>query len=135
MARFNIDNASDRGDFSVVLMPESEHNTLCLALQGTVKYEDYAAIFRGQIEETLRENDNFNILIYYSPAFQGWERDAADMSLQTIIDYGSKIHKLAHVNPPEKRVLMQKLAPTLFSGESKNFTGEELDSALNWIKS
>ena len=130
-------NSSNNTDLNntITVMPESGGQTLCLALDGQITRKSHQEYLRAGLENILKNHDSYNLLLYYTPGYQGWDPAAADSSMQSILDYGRKARKLAFVNPSEKKIMQHKMTPDLFGGETRFFDAHELQEAISWVKS
>ena len=123
------------GSETVVVLPETNNHTLCLEFTGLIRAEDHRRNLQSNLQKMINRDGWFNMLIHYSPDFRGFEKDAASTSMQSIIDQGKYARRLAYVNPPEKKILQNKLAAPLFTGEIRYFGPDDMDEALEWVKS
>lgn len=119
---------------TVIILPESDEKTLCVELAGTIRRADHERVIRKGLFERFEKNGSYNLMAYFGPDFKGWEPDAADISMQTIVEIGRHAHRLAFVNPPEKKVMQSKLTPHLFGGELRHFADDDLKEAITWVK-
>lgn len=118
---------------TVVILPQTAGKTLCVELRGVIERRDHQKHIRQNLNDIVSKHGAFNFLIYYGPDYKGWKQDAADSSMESIVDFGKYAEKLAYVNPPEQKVFIHKLAKPLFGGETRFFDEEELDEALEWV--
>jgi SpoIIAA-like len=126
--------AKNRTNNSVVVLPESDHQTLCVSLFDVVSEPDYKNNFYSTLKTFVENGQIFNLLINYDSTFKGWDREAAELSFQSIIDYGNKTRKMAYVNAPDSKMLQTKLTGSLLSGEVRFFEAAELKNAIHWVK-
>jgi hypothetical protein len=119
---------------SITILPESNDTTLCLLLSGHITAKDFEKYFHQEIKNRVEANGFFNMVVTYDEAYKGWERDAADLNLKSILELGSKPHKLAYVNPPKRKILLMKMAEPLLKGEIRYFENGGYQDALKWIK-
>jgi hypothetical protein len=127
-------NVSGNTENEVVVMPQSDECTLCVTLKGVVSVPEYEEHFYKPIKSMVESGCKYNLLIHYDPTYVGWDKKAAEMSFQSIIDYGHESRKLAYVNAPDSKMLQVKVAKPLLSGEVRFFDEEELEDALEWVK-
>lgn len=120
---------------TLVVMPESDDRTLCIEAKGYVRREEHTGKLRKGLERILEHYESYNLLLYYGTDYKGWEAEAAESSMESIIDYGKRARKLAYVNPPEKKIMQMKITADLFSGETRFFSKEDLAAAIAWVKS
>ncbi|MDB5491020.1 MAG: hypothetical protein JWO78_869 [Micavibrio sp.] len=119
---------------SVVILPESNQTTLCLQLHDQVTADDFDHYYHQEIKKRIAANGYFNMIVTYSADYKGWEPDAADLNLKSILELGNKPHKLAYVNPPKRKILLMKMAEPLLKGEIRYFEEGQYEDALKWIK-
>lgn len=119
---------------TVIVLPETDEHTLCVELNGWVLREDHKRNLRGNLEKIIEKNGWYNLLINYNPAFRGWEEDAADLSLQSIIEFGKLACRRAYVNPPKKAFYRNKMGESLFGGDVHYFNSDQFQEALDWVK-
>ena len=117
------------------VLPQSNHDTVCVTLCGVIGPEDYKNSLYNTLKTLAESGQYFNLLINYDISFKGWDRQAAEMSFRSIIDYGRKARKLAYVNAPDSKMLQIKMTQPLLGGEVRFFETEELDAAIAWVKS
>jgi hypothetical protein len=118
---------------SVRVMPQTKGNTLCVEMANSITKEDYERNLRDRILEIIDKEPHINLLFCYTPSYKGWEPDAADLSLKSIMDLGHYIRRQAYVNAPEKIFFRNKLSGSLFSGEIRYFAEGEFQDALEWV--
>lgn len=120
---------------TIRVLPQTDDQTLCIEFSGLIRAEDHKRVFRANLEKIIEKNGFYNLLITHAPDFKGWEADAADRSLRTIMDLAKYGRRRAIVDPPEKIVLMQKVSgQSLFGGETRYFNADQFDDALAWVK-
>lgn len=119
---------------SIRVLPETDENTLCVELSGLIKREDHARNVYARLEEMVKSKGRFNLLVHFTPSYKGWEEDAAALSLQSIVDFGKFAHRLAYINPPEKKIFQNKIMAPLLGGESRYFDEGRKAEAMAWVK-
>ena len=117
---------------TIIPLSWSTPQVVAVELRGTISKADHVKHIRNPIAKSVEEAGWFNLLMIYND-FVGWEPEAADSSFNTIIDYGRKAHKLAYINPPDKKRLQMKLTKALFSGEVRYYEADEVEEARQWI--
>jgi hypothetical protein len=127
--------SQNSADSHIVILPDSDHQTLCVSLFGVVQEDDYRKKIYSTLKTFVESNQLFNLLIHYDPTFKGWGSGAAKLSFQSIIDHGSKTHRIAYVNAPDSKRLQVNLTRILLSGEVRFFETDELKNAISWVKS
>ncbi len=126
--------SSGKAASSVVVLPETDENTLCVEMKGLIRRRDYEKNFRNRILNITSKKRRFNVLIFYAPSFKGWEPEAADLSLKSIMELGKKINRQACINTPNMVVFRNKLSSALFGGETRYFDKNRYEEALAWVK-
>ncbi len=127
-------SAINKNKNEIVILPDSDDETLCVRLKGVVAKGEFEIRFLEPLTQRAGQGKKYNLLIHYDESFEGWEKDAAEISFQSIIDYGATARKLAYVNPPDSKLLQIKMARPLFGGEIRFFDEGELDQAIHWVK-
>lgn len=118
----------------VTVLPETDKRTLCITLKGVVQPDAFKECFLEPLEEIIRHTQNYGLLINYDSAYEGWSKEAAELSFQSIIDYGPQARKLAYVNPPDAKLFQINMTRPLFGGEIRFFDGDQLNEAIKWVK-
>lgn len=126
--------SSAKAASSVVVLPESDETTLCVEMKGLIRRQDYEKNFRNRILDITSKKRRFNVLIFYAPSFKGWEPEAADLSLKSIMELGKKINRQACINTPNMVVFRNKLSSALFGGETRYFDKNNYNEAMVWVK-
>lgn len=116
------------------IMPETDEKTLCVEVDKPISGEGYRDNFLPRLKNMVEKTGEARILIYFKK-YEGWEEQAANFDMQTTVEYGKFVKKLAFVNPPEKLVFKNKIKEPLFKGETQFFTETDLPKALSWVKS
>ncbi len=118
----------------VTILPETDKRTLCITLKGVVQPDAFKDCFLEPLEEIIKHTEHYALLINYDKTYEGWSKEAAEISFQSIIDYGSQARKLAYVNPPDSKLFQINMARPLFGGEIRFFEENQLKEALKWVK-
>lgn len=79
------------------------------------------------------EHKNFNLLVFYDEAFEGWSLEAADLSFETFRSSARKRISWPHVNAPEARILMMKMMKPMTNAQVRYFDKSALAEALAWV--
>jgi len=119
---------------TIIVMPESDDVTLCLTLTGIITKDDHRRNLYNELDRRIKKFGTFNLLIFFSKDFQGWQEDAAGSSMGSIIEQAKYGRKIAYVNAPEKKVLQTKLSKPLFTGDVRFFNEADLLAATDWVK-
>jgi hypothetical protein len=77
----------------------------------------------------------YNLYVYHDPDFQGWSKEAADLSFRCISEYSPKAQRLAYVNAPDARMLMMRMLSPMMKAETRFFDAEEKEDAMAWMMS
>lgn len=120
---------------TVITLPDTSETTLCLQLTGLITTEDFTTYFDIPVQKAVEKHGFYNLFIYYDPHFEGWSREAADLSFKCISQYSPKAKRLAYVNAPDSRMLMMKMLSPIMQAEIRYFTEQQKDEALQWVLS
>jgi len=120
-------------DTTVLVLPETDGHTLCVEFTGLIRREDHKRNLSGNLAKIIEKYGWYNLLISHAPSFRGWETDAAELSLRSIMEYAKYGRRRAFVNPPEKLIMMQKMSG-LFGGETRYFDAGQFQDAIAWVK-
>ncbi|MBU0858971.1 MAG: STAS/SEC14 domain-containing protein [Alphaproteobacteria bacterium] len=118
---------------TVILLPETRDNIICLRLRGTVTAPDYKDVFAAVVEDVCARYDWYNIYVDHDSSFRGWEPEAADLSFRCISTYGGKARRMAYTNPPDSLHLLMKMLEPLHTCETRFFDAGEEAVALAWV--
>ncbi len=118
---------------TVTILPETTATTLCLRLSGIITAEDFSKNFGDRIKDITEKNNHYNLYILYDENYEGWSREAADLSFKNIAQYSPKARRLAYVNAPDSRILMMKMLQPIINAEVRYFNLSEKDEALAWV--
>lgn len=119
---------------TVLILPQSDDDTLCITVRGRVTLDDHTHGLRKQLEERIKRVGYYNLVMFYAPDFAGWEADAAAQSFTSIYELGRYARRIAFVNPPDSKIFQTKISRPLLSGEVEIFRLEDLDNAISWAK-
>ncbi|MBU0800644.1 MAG: STAS/SEC14 domain-containing protein [Alphaproteobacteria bacterium] len=119
---------------TVIIMPESDDTTLCLAFTGGVTKEDHYNNLVLPMKERIEKFGYYNLLIWHKDDFNGYEPDAADQSFVSIRDLGPYARRIAYVNPSERKLFQTTLMRVKLGHEVKNFDTKDLAEAIAWAK-
>lgn len=120
---------------TIIVLPESVEATLCLRLTGTITAEDFTRNFGDPVYKMADTYGYYNLYVYYDPDFEGWSREAADLSFKCISQCSPKARRLAYVNAPDSRMLMMKMLSPIMHAEIKYFEESDKEEALQWVLS
>ncbi len=116
-----------------MVMPESDENVLCIKVHKPISKEGYSESFLPRIETMVEQKGGIKLLVYYED-YKGWEEDASKMDMEASLKYRDKLVRFALVNPPEKEIFQKKLKAMFMSGETRFFSKEDFDAALEWVR-
>lgn len=119
---------------TITIMPETQGCTLCLRLTGTIAADDFINKFGDRVRDIAEKYNHYDLYILYDEHFEGWSREAADLSFKNIAQYSPKARRLAYVNAPESRILMMKMLKPMMNAEVRYYNLSEKDEALAWVK-
>ncbi|MCM2343618.1 MAG: STAS/SEC14 domain-containing protein [Alphaproteobacteria bacterium] len=120
---------------TVITLPGTSETTLCLQLTGLISADDFTTYFDVPVQQAVEKHGFYNLYIYYDPQFEGWSREAADLSFKCISQYSPKARRLAYINAPDSRMLMMKMLSPMMQAEIQYFTETQKDEALQWVLS
>lgn len=115
------------------VMPETDDRTLCMQIDKPISKEGYRDNFIPRIKEIIDKHGEIRILIYFKQ-YDGWEEQAAGFDIETTVQYGRYVKKLAFINPSEKMIFNNKIREPLIKGDTEYFEEEDLDKAIKWVK-
>lgn len=119
---------------TITILPQSNDTVLCVRLTGMVSATEYAEKFGAVVEKMAKNYKNFNLLVFYDEAFEGWSLEAADLSFKNFSQFSPHAHKLAYVNAPESRMLMMKMLKPITNAQVRYFDKNALVEALEWVR-
>jgi hypothetical protein len=118
---------------TVIVLPETKSDTLCIRLTGMVSGEDFTKNFGNMVQAMAERHQYYNLYVVYDDKFEGWSREAADLSFKNISQFGPHARRLAYINAPDSRMLMMKMLSPIMHAEVKYFELSEKDEALEWV--
>lgn len=118
---------------TIEILPQTNAQTLCLRLTGTIDAEDFTQNFGQHVQNIAEKNGFYNLYILHDAAFKGWSRAAADLSFKNIGQFGAKARRLAYVNAPASRILMMKMLQPMMNAEVRYYNLSEKEEALAWV--
>lgn len=118
---------------TIIILPQSNDEVLCARLTGMINADEYAEKFGAAVEKMAAEHKNFNLLVFYDEAFEGWSLEAADLSFKSFSQFSPQARKLAYVNAPEARILMMKMMKPMTNAQVRYFDKSALAEALAWV--
>ncbi len=71
-------------DETVIILPETNKDLLCLRLTGMITAEDFTKNFGDHVQKIAEEYDHYHLFVFYDEHFEGWSREAADLSFKNI---------------------------------------------------
>lgn len=118
---------------TITILPETHEATLCLRLSGTVSPEDFTNNFGNRVQQIAEKYNHYNLFVFYDETFEGWSREAADLSFKNIAQFSPKARRLAYVNAPDSRILMMKMLQPIMHAEIRYFDLHEKEQAMAWV--
>jgi DNA-binding transcriptional ArsR family regulator len=128
-------NKNAKEDATVIVLPETDEQALCVELTGVIRREDHELNLRGNLKKIIEKKGWYNLLVKFSPSFKGWEESAAAISLKTITEFAKYGRRHAYVNPSERDIYRNKMSAPMFGGETRYFNRDQFQEALDWVKS
>ncbi len=120
---------------TIITLPETHDATLCLRLTGMITPGDFNEHFGNHVYRLVDTYGYYNLFIHYDEKFEGWSREAADLSFKCVSQCSPKARRLAYVNAPDSRMLMMKMLQPMMTAETRFFDEDEKDEALKWVLS
>ncbi len=117
---------------TVVILPETGGDLICLRLEGEIGLDDYIKHARAPIENSVKKYGQFSLLLLYGEDYKGWSEASASASFEAIREFGKYAVRQAYVNPPQQKMFQMKVSKPLFGGEFKFF--DNYQDALLWVK-
>jgi hypothetical protein len=115
------------------VMPETDDRHLFMKIDKPITEEGYRMNFMARIEEMVARHGEVRMLLWYKN-YEGWEKEAAKLDIETTVIHRDKLVKCAMVNPPQKEILQKKIKQVFMSGEIRFFAEEDLDEAAQWLR-
>ncbi len=116
------------------IMPETTDRVLCVQVDRIISEIGYKENFLPRLGKMIEQYGEIRLLVNYLK-FEGWENDAAKEDMFSSVFLGRKVNKLAFVNTPESEIFRRTMIEENISGETKFFSEEQLQNALEWVKS
>jgi len=116
------------------IMPETTDRVLCVQIDRLISEEGYKENFLPRLEKMIEKYGEIRLLVNYLN-FEGWENDAAREDMFSSVAFGRKVKKMAFVNTPESEIFRRTMIEENISGETKLFSEEQLQDAIDWVKS
>lgn len=125
--------STDNEKFNTI-MPDTTDQVLCVQVDKVFSEEGYKENFLPRINTMIEKYGEIRVLLNYVD-FKGWEHDAAKEDMVSSAALGNKLKKFALVNPPESEIFQRSMKSELMSGETKFFAKDQLEEAIEWVKS
>lgn len=120
---------------TIFILPESTDTILCVRYTGTVTLADFTQYHYREMIKRVDENGYLKMVVCYDNNYKGWEPDAADANLKSIVELAKKARKLAYVNPQKRKIFLMSMVHDLLEGaEIRYFESDDYESALAWVK-
>ncbi len=118
----------------IKVLPESEGNILVLRAEGRLTDQDYKEVLIPRLESIIREHGKARLLLDMGDEFRGWEGAALWDDARFGLAHRRDFEKMAVIGGPKWIEWGVKLAAMVMSGEIRNFSPNEREEALMWIK-
>jgi hypothetical protein len=119
---------------SVITLPETDAQTLCLRFTGAVTKKDHYDYLVVPMRAIIEKYGYYNLVLVFDPTYQGYTPDAAEQSFNTINELGKFSRRIAYVNPSPRKMFQTSLTRILLGKDVRNFSTEELAEAIAWAK-
>lgn len=119
---------------TVTILPETDEFTLCLRFEGAITKKDHYDGLVVPMRAMVEKNGYYNLVIFFSPTYQGYEPDAAEQSFNSINELGRFSRRIAYVNPSVRKMFQTNLTRVLLGKEVRNFASEDMAEAVAWAK-
>jgi hypothetical protein len=119
---------------TVIILPETDEHTLCLRFQGVVSKKDHYENLVVPMRSRVERYGYYNLVIFFSPGFSGYDPDAAAQSFHSINDLGKYARRIAYVNPSARKMFQTNLTRVLLGKDVRNFNSESLAEAIEWAR-
>lgn len=119
---------------SIIILPETDDETLCLAMRGVITKADHSAFMVEPLRERIEKHGFYNLVLVYEDDFEGYQPAAAQQSFNTISDLGPYARRIAFVNPTTRKLFQNNLMRVKLGQEIKNFNRDERAAAISWAK-
>ncbi len=119
----------------IEIMSESSGSVLAVKATGILTDADYKEIWIPGMEEIIKQFGKVKVLLYMTEDCSGWQLHAA----RDDAVFGRKnrrhFEKVAVVSASKWVEWGTRLAAYLIEGEARTFPEDQLQEALDWIKS
>lgn len=113
------------------IMPETTERTVCLFAQGTPQPE-YFIQASAACQSVLDSYGELRMLVLFKD-FGKWSEETAQMDMGFSLDYGSKMTRLALVDPPPHIITLFKIKESLHQRQVRYYPENEFADALAWV--
>lgn len=120
---------------TVRIHPASKGNILCFELDGLITEKDHKKFVMDSLRRVIKKYGSYRVAMIYKPTLKGWEPGAAEQNLEIVLECMPYCERAAYVNPPKKKIYQMKMTQPLIHFDIGYFDSDELDEALEWIKS
>jgi hypothetical protein len=118
----------------LIIMPESEDNTLIVKATERLTTQDYENIFIPQLEQRIAKFGNIKVLFNLAENFAGMELGAAWDDAVFGVRHRHNFEKIAVVSDRKWVEWATKLGSYFIDGKIKTYTLAEFQDAMAWIK-
>ncbi len=119
----------------IEIMSESEGDVLAIRMTGKLTDDDYNNILAPAMEGLIEKHGKVKVLCHFDEDFEGWEAGAMWSDTKFGIRHRKDFLKLAVVGGPKWITWGTKVFAPIVKGEVRTFGHEELDAAMEWLKS
>lgn len=119
---------------SVIILPETAGDFLCLAFTGVVTREDHLNGLVNPMKGLIQKYGQYCLLIHFRPDYKGYAPDAADQSFIAIREMGPFARRIGYVNPTERKLFQTQIMRGKLGQEVRNFDNEDLAAAIRWAR-
>jgi hypothetical protein len=114
------------------IMAETTDRAVCFLAQGGPKPENFV-MASAACQAVLDRRGELRVLVYFKD-FGKWDEKTSQMDMGFSMDYGSKMTRLALVNPPPHIINLFKIKEGLHSNRQVRYYPEnEFADALAWV--
>jgi len=119
----------------VQILSESKGNILGIRATGRLTDQDYEEVLIPSLETIIKEHGMARLLCYMDENFSGLEMGAMWDDAKFFLKHKNDFEKMAIVGGRRWIEVMMELFAHFMPGDSKTFTGEQLQEAWDWIRS
>jgi hypothetical protein len=118
---------------TISVLPETTAQVLCVRYNGTVTADDFKQYHYQEMIKHADENGYLNMVVCYDSDYIGWEPEAADANLKSIVELSTRARKLAYVNPQKRKIFLMRMVNDLLKdAEIRYFDSDQYAEAVRW---